>query len=86
MKNDATWADYPVAHTWLAQQAWDHFDYSQDVQWFQSTGYPYLKGIALFWLSQLQEDKYFNDGTWVVNPCNSPEHGPTVSISITSQG
>jgi alpha-L-fucosidase 2 len=36
-----------------------------------------VKGVAKFWLSQLQEDMYFNDGTLVVNPCNSAEQGPT---------
>jgi hypothetical protein len=43
MKSDATWADYPVAGGWMAEVAWDHFDYSQDTAWFQSTGYPFLK-------------------------------------------
>jgi alpha-L-fucosidase 2 len=79
MKSDATWADYPVAGGWMAEVVWDHFDYSQDTAWFQSTGYPFLKSVALFWLTQLQQDEYFHDGTLVVNPCNSPEHGPTVS-------
>lgn len=41
-----------------------------------------IKGIASFWLDVLVEDKYFNDGTLVANPCNSPEHGPTVRISL----
>jgi alpha-L-fucosidase 2 len=36
-----------------------------------------IKGVAQFWLSQLQSDEYFHDKTLVVNPCNSPEHGPT---------
>lgn len=55
----------------------DHFDYSQDTAWLSSVGYPLLlKQISQFWLSQLQEDEYFRDGTLVVNPCSSPEHGP----------
>ena len=56
---------------------WDHFDYSRNTSWLSSQGYPLLKGVALFWMSQLQEDAFFKDGTLVVNPCNSPEHGPT---------
>ncbi|KAF2772500.1 glycoside hydrolase family 95 protein [Teratosphaeria nubilosa] len=75
---DDYWADYPVSATWMMQHVWDYFDYSQDVAWLQSTGYPLLLNpIAQFWLSQLQQDQYFHDGTLVVNPCNSPEHGPT---------
>jgi alpha-L-fucosidase 2 len=77
MKNDATWADYPLAGTWMALAIPDWLDYSGDSDWYRRQGYPILKGAVQFWLSQLQEDRYFNDGTLVVNPCNSPEHGPT---------
>jgi alpha-L-fucosidase 2 len=45
--------------------------------WFRSQGYPLIKDVAQFWLSQLQPDQYFHDGTLVVAPCNTPEHGPT---------
>ncbi|KAH8426857.1 glycoside hydrolase family 95 protein [Aspergillus melleus] len=77
MKNGAEWANYPVVNAWMAQHVWDHFDYTQNVTWYRQTGYPILKGTAHFWLSQLVEDEYSQDGTLVVNPCNSPEHGPT---------
>lgn len=56
----------------------DHYDYTYgDLSWLTETGYPLLKGVATFWLSQLQPDTFYNDGTLVVNPCNSPEQGPT---------
>ncbi|KAF2709441.1 glycoside hydrolase family 95 protein [Pleomassaria siparia CBS 279.74] len=77
MKNDAQWANYPASAAWMMQHVADHFAYSQDVAWLLTAGYPLLKGVVQFWLSQLQEDGYWNDGTLVVNPCNSPEHGPT---------
>lgn len=77
MKDTAYWADYPVAAAWMMQHVVDHFEYSQNISWFSNQGYPLLKGVAQFWLSQLQEDLYFDDGMLVVNPCNSPEHGPT---------
>ncbi|KAI1435950.1 glycoside hydrolase family 95 protein [Xylaria sp. CBS 124048] len=77
MKDTAQWADYPAAAAWLMQHVWDRFDYGRDVEWLRRQGYPLMKGIAQFWVSQLQEDKFFNDGTLVVNPCNSPEIGPT---------
>ncbi|PYI07564.1 hypothetical protein BO78DRAFT_396406 [Aspergillus sclerotiicarbonarius CBS 121057] len=77
MKNVAQWADYPATNAWMSHHVWDHYDYSQDVSWYRQTGYPILKGAAQFWLSQLVQDEYFKDGTLVVNPCNSPEHGPT---------
>lgn len=55
----------------------DHWDYDRNVTWLTETGYPLLKGVASFWISQLQEDRFFNDSTLVVNPCNSAEQGPT---------
>lgn len=82
MKEEAGWANYPASNAWMCQQVWDHFDYTQDVDWYQSVGYPIIKGTAQFWLSQLVEDEYFNDGSFVANPCNSPEQGDTVSSPL----
>lgn len=77
MKEVAQWANYPAAAAWMMQHVYDHFSYSQNLTWFKEQGYPLMKGVAEFWLSQLQEDEFFKDGTSVVNPCNSPEHGST---------
>ena len=59
------------------QHVWNYYDYTQDEDWLKNTGYPLIKGVAQFWLSQLQQDGFSKDGTLVVNPCNSPEQGPT---------
>lgn len=59
------------------QHVWDHYDYTLDNSWYRTVGYPLIKGVAEFFLSTLLEDKYYNDGTLVVNPCNSPEQPPT---------
>ncbi|KAF2682901.1 glycoside hydrolase family 95 protein [Lentithecium fluviatile CBS 122367] len=77
MKSGASWANYAAAAAWMMQHVWDHWEYSQDTKWLKEQGFPLLKGVAEFWLNQLQEDSFSNDGTLVVNPCNSPEHGPT---------
>jgi alpha-L-fucosidase 2 len=77
MKSEAQWANYLAAAAWMMQHVFDHWDYLQDVEWPEAQGYPMIKGIAGFWLSQLQEDAYTGDNTLVVNLCNSPEHGPT---------
>ncbi|KAI4717936.1 glycoside hydrolase family 95 protein [Aureobasidium sp. EXF-10727] len=74
---DEYWADYPASAAWMMLHVFDHFSYSQDIDWLRKTGYPLLEGVASFWLSQLQEDEWYDDGTLVVNPCSSPEHGPT---------
>ncbi|KAL2860813.1 glycoside hydrolase family 95 protein [Aspergillus lucknowensis] len=77
MKEDALWANYPAAAAWLMQHVWDSFEYTQDAAWLDSQGYPLLKGVASFWLSSLQDDRFYHDGSLVANPCNSPETGPT---------
>ncbi|KAL4977124.1 alpha-fucosidase A [Aspergillus desertorum] len=77
MKEDAGWANYPAAAAWMMQHIWDNFEYTHDTAWLESQGYALLKGVASFWLSSLQDDKFYNDGSLVVNPCNSPETGPT---------
>ncbi|CAO2652325.1 Nn.00g006080.m01.CDS01 [Neocucurbitaria sp. VM-36] len=77
MKSNAVWANYAAAAAWMMQHVFDHWDYSQDAEWLSSQGYPMVKGVAEFWLNQLQEDTFTGDKSLVVNPCNSPEHGPT---------
>jgi hypothetical protein len=63
---------------------WDRYDYGRDKSWYASVGYPLMKGVASFWVDLLVPDEYFKDGTLVANPCNSPEHGPTVCSSLDS--
>ncbi|WYZ46220.1 hypothetical protein EsH8_IX_000445 [Colletotrichum jinshuiense] len=77
MKDGASWANYAAAAAWMMQHVWDNFEYTQDLAWFARQGYPLIRGVAAFWLTQLQEDAFSGDGTLVVNPCNSPETGPT---------
>jgi len=69
------YAIYPLGHTWMTSTAWDHFDYTQDVELLRSTIYPILKGSALFWLDYLAQDGATQDGSLVHYPCQSPEHG-----------
>ncbi|KAI0782786.1 glycoside hydrolase family 95 protein [Abortiporus biennis] len=71
LDNSAQWADYPAM-----MHAWDHFDYTNDVQWWKTQGWPLIKGVASFHLDKLVPDLRFNDSTLVVNPCNSPEQAP----------
>ncbi|GJE92362.1 glycoside hydrolase family 95 protein [Phanerochaete sordida] len=76
LDNSAQWADYPESAVWMMLHVWDHFDYSGDTQWWQTQGWPLLKGVAQFHLSKLIPDEHFNDSTLVVAPCNSPEQVP----------
>ncbi|TDL22531.1 glycoside hydrolase family 95 protein [Rickenella mellea] len=73
--NSASYADYTESAVWMMMHAWDHFDYTNDVAWWKSQGYPLVKGVAQFHLGRLLSDTFFKDGTLVVAPCNSPEQG-----------
>jgi hypothetical protein len=64
------------------KQVWDRYDYGRDESWYRSVGYPLLKEVAEYWIHELVPDLYFNDGTLVVGPCNSPEMGYIVSSLI----
>ncbi|KAF9219276.1 glycoside hydrolase family 95 protein [Gyrodon lividus] len=74
--NSAQWANYPEANAWMMIHAWDHFDYTNDVQWWQTQGWPLVKSVASFHLEKLIDDLHFNDSTLVTAPCNSPEQLP----------
>ncbi|EIW55988.1 glycoside hydrolase family 95 protein [Trametes versicolor FP-101664 SS1] len=74
--NTASWADYPESNAWMMFHVWDHFDFTQDIDWFKAQGWPLLKSAAQFHLQKLVPDLRFNDSTLVVSPCNSPEQVP----------
>ncbi|KAF8954807.1 glycoside hydrolase family 95 protein [Flammula alnicola] len=74
--NTAEWANYPESAVWMMFHVWDHFDHTNDVDWWKSQGWPLVKGVASFHLDKLIPDLHFNDSTLVVNPCNSPEQVP----------
>ncbi|KAH8150877.1 uncharacterized protein LAJ45_05059 [Morchella importuna] len=85
-QSTALWFAYSAANAWMMQHVWDHYDFTGDKDWYKSVGYPLIKGVAQFHLSTLLEDKYYNDGTLVVNPCNSPEQPPsTFGCAIDQQ-
>lgn len=58
-------------------QVIDHLDYGTgSIDWWKQQGWPLVKGTAEFWLDNLFVDIHTDDGTMVVNPCNSPEQAP----------
>lgn len=59
------------------QHIYDSYDYSRNLTWLQNPYYAVMREQSAFWLAQLQQDRYTQDYSMVVNPCNSPEHGPT---------
>lgn len=63
----------PQSAAWISLSAYEHFAYTQDIEFLKQKAWPILKGAAEFWLYNLQE---YPGGILVSAPCYSPEQGP----------
>lgn len=85
---DGSWGIWPVGGVWLANQMWDHYEFSGDDNFLRRQAYPALKGAAEFVLDFLVEAPAGSPvaGRLVTNPSMSPEnryllHGEAVSLT-----
>lgn len=84
---DPSWGATNTAGAWLCQHLWEHYLYTQDLEYLKSV-YPTMKGAAQFFEDMLIEDP--NNGYLVTAPTTSPENsyfttnGQVVSISAGS--
>ncbi|MCP2163718.1 glycoside hydrolase family 95 protein [Goodfellowiella coeruleoviolacea] len=74
---------FPEAGAWLAQQYYDHYRFTRDERFLRERAYPVLRELTEFWLDQLRVDP--RDGSLVVTPSFSPEHGDFSSGAAMSQ-
>ena len=67
------WQWNTVASAWYAQHLYEHWAFTQDLEYLREVAHPMLKEICQFWADRLIED-----GTGrLVSPAGwSPEHGP----------
>ena len=63
---------WPFAGAWLARHLFEHYEYTDDVEFLKNTAYPVLKDAALFLEALLTENEA---GELVVCPSTSPENG-----------
>lgn len=61
------------ASTWYAQHVYEHYAFTQDIDYLKNTAYPIIKEICEYWEDNL---KKLPNGTLVVPNGWSPEHGP----------
>ncbi|MGW0229470.1 glycoside hydrolase family 95 protein [Actinopolymorpha singaporensis] len=73
---------FPEAAAWLCRHLWEHYEFGGDVDFLREHAYPVMAEAARFWLGFLVEDA---DGTLVVSPSYSPEHGPVTAGASMSQ-
>src|SRR5690606_21716132 len=74
---------FPEAAAWLARHVWEHYLFTGELAFLRERAWPVLQEAAVFWLAFLHRDP--RDGTLVVSPSYSPEHGPFTAGAAMSQ-
>ncbi|MEG1963333.1 MAG: glycoside hydrolase family 95 protein [Clostridia bacterium] len=74
------WGWSPASSSWMMQNCFDYFAFTEDVDYLKQNIYPMMKENAKFWLQNLIYDK--SQDRYVSSPSYSPEHGP-ISIGNT---
>ena len=73
---DGPWGIWPMGGVWLANQMWDHYEFSGDREFLRRQAYPAMKEAAEFVLSVLVDAPTGTPfpGRLVTNPSTSPEN------------
>ena len=73
---DGPWGIWPMGGVWLANQMWDHYEFSGDREFLQRQAYPAMKEAVEFALGILVEAPGETPfaGRLVTNPSTSPEN------------
>ncbi|MEV4631475.1 glycoside hydrolase family 95 protein [Micromonospora sp. NPDC049523] len=74
---------FPEANAWLSHHLYDHYRFGRDLDFLRERAYPVMVEAARFWLANLHTDP--RDGTLVVSPSYSPEHGDFTAGAAMSQ-
>ncbi|MET8976367.1 glycoside hydrolase N-terminal domain-containing protein [Streptomyces sp. NPDC004539] len=67
------WEWNTVASAWYAQHLYEHWAFTQDLEYLRTVAHPMIKEICAFWEDHLKERE---DGLLVAPNGWSPEHGP----------
>lgn len=75
-----TWLRAPTAYWgasfgaggWMVQHYWQHYQFTQDLNFLEQRAYPAIEAIAQFYSDWLIEDK--RDGSLIAAPSTSPEN------------
>lgn len=66
------WSCWPMAGVWFSTHLWEHYLFTGDKKWLQSTAWPLMKGATQFMLHWLIKDS--TTPYLVTNPSTSPEN------------
>ncbi|WP_186757687.1 glycoside hydrolase family 95 protein [Echinicola salinicaeni] len=70
--NQPYWGAWIHGGGWLAQHYWEHYRFTQDMNFLRDRAYPALKAFAAFYLDWLELDE--ETGRYVSYPETSPEN------------
>lgn len=70
-QGDPSWANWNMGGAWLSTHLWEHYVFTQDIDYLKNEAYEIMKGAALFCLEWLIEDK---NGNLITSPSTSPEN------------
>jgi alpha-L-fucosidase 2 len=87
LHGNPVWAQWPMGGAWLCQHLWEHYLFTEDLDFLREQAYPLMKGAAEFLLDSLIDD---GAGHLVTVPSTSPEleffdpQGQPVAVSMAS--
>jgi alpha-L-fucosidase 2 len=70
-KGHPVWANWNMGGVWLSTHLWEHYTFTQDLNFLKNDAYPVMRGAAQFCLEWLVEDK---NGNLITSPSTSPEN------------
>jgi len=73
---------YPEAGAWSVDHMWQHYRYTQDIDFLKNKALPVMVSCVKMWMERLVKA---SDGTWECPNEWSPEHGPTENATAHSQ-
>lgn len=68
---DGLWGLWPMGSAWLAYHMWEHYLFSEDLDFLKNDAYEFIKNCALFFLDYMFEDE---NGRLLSGPSASPEN------------
>ena len=67
----ARYAFWPFAGVWICEQIFEHFSYTNDMQYLEKKAMPLIEGSVLFCLDWMHKDE---NGEYITSPSTSPEN------------
>ena len=72
------WANWNLGGAWLMSHLWEHFLYTQDLNYLKTEAYPLMKGACEFMFEWLVRN-HLNPNEWITTPSTSPENNYKLS-------